>query len=243
MNKPKLLIAEGAENVRLALADLLRGAFQVKVCADGNEARKLLRQFRPEILVLDLMLPGYDGISLLQWAVSVDIRPMVLATTRFSNDYVVDAAARLGVGYLMMKPCDLSATVERIRDLSQRLCPPQVAAPDPETRASNLLLALGVPTKLRGYGQLRTAVVLMARNPSQSVTKVLYPEVAKHCGCESMHVERSIRSAIAAAWEKRDDNIWKLYFRPDDSGQIPRPTNAAFISRLADSLRNQPPSA
>ena len=44
MNKPKLLIAEGAEDVRLALADLLRGAFQVKVCADGNEARKLLRQ-------------------------------------------------------------------------------------------------------------------------------------------------------------------------------------------------------
>lgn len=242
MQKPKLLIAEGSEDIRLALADLLRGAFQVKLCADGNEARKLLRQFRPEILVLDLMLPGYDGISLLQWAVGADIRPMVLATTRFANDYVVDAASRLGVGYLMRKPCDLSAMVERIRDLSERLRPPVVAAPDPETRVSNMLLALNVPTKLRGYAQLRIAVLLMAENPNQSITKMLYPEVAKQCGCESMHVERSIRSAIAAAWEKRDDNIWKLYFRPDENGQIPRPTNAAFISRLADALRNQPGS-
>ena len=237
MDKLKLLIADGTEDFRVALANILRGAYQVRCCADGIRARELLQEFSPDVLVLDLMLPGLDGISLLQWAAEWDIRPMVLATSRFVNDYVAGEMSRMGVGYLMLKPCDLSATVARVSDLGQRLRPVLVTAPEPSSQASNLLLTLGVPTKLRGYAYLREAVLLMAENPSQSLTKVLYPEIARRCGCAAMHVERGIRSAVAAAWSTRDESIWRLYFQPDASGTIPRPTNAAFISRLADSIR------
>jgi two-component system response regulator (stage 0 sporulation protein A) len=68
------------------------------------------------------------------------------------------------------------------------------------------------------------------------VTKVLYPEVAKRCDCDPSHVERSIRSAIEAAWKRRDDSIWKLYFPEEGMHSGKRPTNSAFIARLAQSL-------
>lgn len=239
MEKLKLLIAEGTEEFRLALADVLRGAFHVRQCADGNEAKAMMRSFKPDVMVLDLMLPGLDGISLLQWALSNDLHPMVLATTCFHNEYVVESMIQMNVGYLMMKPCDLHATVARIGDLSERIRPTVVTLPDRKSYVSNLLLALGIPTKLRGYAYLREAILLMLTDPHQSITKVLYPEVARICRCAPMHVERSIRSAITAAWTNRDDRLWRLYFKPDSSGNIERPSNGAFLTRMVNALQNE----
>ena len=77
----------------------------------------------------------------------------------------------------------------------------------------------------------------MAQHPDLAITKELYPIVASICDCHKDHVERSIRTAISAAWNHRDDRIWQRYFPPGADGSIKRPTNGAFISRLADSLR------
>lgn len=239
MDKLKLLIAEGSEDFRMALADALRGAYQVRQCADGNQAQILMGSFVPDVLVLDMMLPGLDGISLLHWAAEAGYTPIVLATTRFVSEYVLESADRLGVAYLMVKPCDVRSTVARIGDLSGRLHPVNQTDGDVRKQVSGLLLMLGVPIKLRGYGYLREAVLLMAQDPGQSITKVLYPAVAGICCCACTHVERSIRGAITAAWENRDDNLWRLYFPPDGTGAVPRPTNGAFISRLAECVREQ----
>lgn len=237
MDALKLLIADGNEEFRIALAEALQGSYYVRSCTNGKEALELLRSYSPEVFVLDLMLPELDGISLLQAAAASGICPMVLATSRFINDYVLEMTEQLGVGYLMVKPCDVRATVARISDLSRNLRPPLLAQPDPRTHVTNLLLSLGLPTKLRGYAYLREAILLMAKNPDQSITKELYPAVSVVCGCKAGHVERSIRNAIETAWNHRDDRVWQLYFQPGLDGVIPRPTNAAFISRLADSLR------
>ena len=236
MEMLKLLIADGTEEFAQALCDSLRGAFYIRTCADGREALSLLRSFSPDVLVLDLMLPELDGISLLQMAVESGICPMVLATSRFVNDYVLEAVDRLGVGYLMKKPCDVHATVARISDLTQRIRRPVLSKPDPRTQVSNLLLALGFSTKLRGYAYLREAILLMAARTSQSITKELYPAVGERCSSTAMQVERSIRSAISAAWEHRDHRLWNMYFPPDGNGCETKPTNAAFISRLANGL-------
>lgn len=237
MDALKLLIADDNEEFRQALADALQGTYYVRTCRTGREALSLLRSFGPEILVLNLILPEMDGISLLENAVRCGIRPMVLATTRLDNDYVVESVSRLGVEYLMRRPCDIPSTVARIRDLSQRLKPPAVAPPDPMTLVSNLLLSLNVPTRLNGYALLREAILIKARNPKFAITKELYPAVAVSCKCERDHVERCIRTAINAAWKHRDEQIWQTYFRPEPDGTIRRPTNGTFISRLADSLR------
>lgn len=236
MEKLKMLIADGSEEFGDALADMVRGAYILRRSREGRETMEVISAFRPDILVLDLMLPGLDGISILRQTAAAGLQPMVLATSRYVSDYVVEAVTQLGVGYLMRKPCDVRATVARIGDLSQRLKQPLFTRPDPRTAVSNLLLTLGVPTKLRGYSYLREAVLERMRDPAQSVTKELYPTVAALCCATPVQVERSIRSAIAAAWTRRDEQLWRLYFQPDPNGQMPRPTNAAFISRLADSI-------
>lgn len=236
MDALKLLIADGNEEFAMALEEGLQGAYHVRTCRDGKKALALLKSYNPDVFVLDLMLPELDGISLLQSAVQEGICPMVLATTRFQSDYVLESIDRLGVGYLMVKPCDIRATVARIGDLSRHLKPPAAVLPDPKAYISDLLISLGIRTKLNGYAYLREAVLLMAKDPNQSITKELYPAVGSLCRCDANNVERSIRSAIVAAWNRRDDRIWQLYFPPGPDGIIPRPSNAAFISRLADSL-------
>lgn len=236
MQKRKLLIAESSAELSGALAELFRGSCQVRFCADGDETRKQLAAFRPDVVLLDLMLPGYDGLSLLQWAREQGMEFQVLATTRFCSDYVVETAQDLGVRYLMRKPCSISALAARVTDLLQNPPVGQETVRGPENGLREILTALGVPGKLRGSTYLRCAIPLFARDPLQSITKSLYPAVAKGCGCKASHVERSIRSAIEAAWKNRDENIWKLYFPTDAAGNVKRPTNGAFIARLAQSL-------
>lgn len=239
VEKKKLLIAAANEELRLALRDMLRGAFQVYCCADGYEARRTLETLRPDVMVVDVMLAGVDGISLLQWAAGQGIRSRIMLISRLPSDYVVDAATRLGVGYIMLTPCDLGALAARVEDLGRSLVPEKVAQTDPRGEVAGILLALGLRPKLKGYACLREAILLCAEDEHMSVTKVLYPEVAKRCGCKAGHVERNIRSAIESAWEVRDERVWRLYFPPDSSGCVARPTNAWFIARLADSLRTR----
>ena len=239
METRKLLIADSNEDFRFALAELLRGTYHVRTCGNGPEALALLHSFHPDLLVLDLMLPGMDGISLLHAAAADLIQPVVLATAKFMTEYMTESVDKLGISYVLIKPCDLRSTVDRINDLTQRIHPSGISRPDPRTHVSNLLLSLGIPTKLRGYAYLREAVLLMARNPDQMITKELYPAVGNLCGSNREQVERSIRSAIEKAWMNRDDRIWQMYFPPGTDGMIPKPSNAAFISRLADTLRLQ----
>lgn len=236
MDMRKLLIADGSEEFRSALAQVLRRNYHVRVCGDGPETLSVLRNFRPDILVLDLMMPGLDGISLLYASLEEGIRPVVLATCRFMTEYISDSVEKLGISYVMIKPCDLHAMASRIQDLNQRIQKPVVSRPDPRAQISNLLIQLGIPTKLRGYTYLREAILLMVQDPDQAVTKILYPAVGNLCDSNPQQVERSIRSAIHRAWENRDNQQWQQYFPPGTDGIIPRPSNAQFISRLADSL-------
>ena len=156
--------------------------------------------------------------------------------TNFLSNYVVEACQKLGVSYLMRKPCDLDATARRVRDMAEELRPPTVTLADPRTTVSNMLLRLGIPTKMRGYAFLREAVLVMAHDRTQSVTKELYPTVAKRCGGNPLQVERTIRAAIHSAWDNRDESAWQQVFHTD--GPIPRPTNSAIISLLAEQLGN-----
>jgi two-component system response regulator (stage 0 sporulation protein A) len=77
----------------------------------------------------------------------------------------------------------------------------------------------------------------MAAEPDLAITKELYPEVAAVCGGDWKHVERTIRSAITAAWKKRDEEVWQQYFPPEPDGTFRKPTNGDFITRMAEALR------
>ena len=239
VDKRKLLIAESSGELAEALAELFRSSCQVRVCTDGNSAKQQLGRSCPDVLVLDLMLPGYDGLSLLQWAGEQGLRPQVLVTTRFCSNYVVECAQSLGVRYLMLKPCSISAMASHISSLLVSEFTEEPKRRDSDSGVRTLLMALGIRGNLHGYNCIYHAVTLYARDPMQSVTKVLYPEVAKRCGCKASHVERNMRSAIESAWTTRNEQIWRLYFPTDGTGTIKRPTNTEFLARMAQCLENR----
>lgn len=236
MEKRKLLLAEGNEELALALEDGLRGLYTLRTCRDGQTALQLMHAFKPDILVLDLMLPGLDGISLLQNITDAHLEPMVLTTSRYYNEYMLDAMSRYGVGYVIVKPCDVRATIARIGDLTSRISQPKPTRPDPNNYVSNLLLQFRARAKLKGFRYLREAIVLMAEDPEQAITKELYTKVASLFNTGYKQVERCIRTAIEEAWEVRDEHLWRMYFSPGPDGILERPSNAEFICRLADCL-------
>lgn len=238
MDIRKLLIADVSAVFTGALADMLGGTYDIRASHDGVRTMELLEDFHPDVLVLDLMLPGLDGISLLKELCAQPHRPAILIITRFLSPYIQDALETLKVDYVMMKPCNLRALRDRIYDLTQEEDLETLAPLEPGLAVSNMLLALGVSTKSGGFRGLESAVVQYARNPGQSVTKELYPEVARECGGNGSSVERSIRAAIQAAWNRRDESVWRRYFQPC-GGMVPRPTNTEFIATLAENLRRQ----
>ena len=232
----KLLIVDATEEFRSALADATKWIYIVRTCGDGEEALELARAFLPDLLVLDLTVAGMDGLSLAQILSRGPNRPVILATTRFTSPYVLDAASRTGIDYMMVKPCNIRAVLARLEDLVNCREPRAQARPDPKVSAANLLLALGIHTNNKGYIYLREAIPIYAKDPQQSVTKELYPAVARLCGGSVEQVERAIRTAIQRAWNQRDEQIWKLYFVTMPDGSVKRPSNSEFISRLAEQI-------
>lgn len=232
----KLLIADAGEEFRQTLAEQVGGIFRVRVCQEGNQTLDMILAFKPDLVVLDMMLPGLDGISILEEAARCGVCPAVLAITKYPSDYMVEAAARCGVRYMMVKPCKIGATLARLQDLAEHLEKPAVSRPEPRTEIANILLSLGFSTKLRGYAYLREAILEMANCPGQSMTKELYPVVGKICGATASQVERSVRSAIQKAWDGRDDALWRLYFPAGASGMLERPSNAVFITAIAERM-------
>lgn len=226
MEKPTLLIADGNEEFRFALAKALQAHYQVLSCGSGLDALALLRSHQPDILVLDPTVPELDGLSLLETALQENLHPMVLIVSRFLSDYIEAAAARLGVGYLMQKPCDIGATVSRIRDLNRRI---QSGAVTQRSSLCHHLLRLGFTTRHDGFSYLPDAILMTSGDISQPVTKIIYPAVARIHGCSPENVERSIRTALDHAWRHGDRELWLRLF----PGHKKRPTNADFITQLA----------
>jgi len=235
----KLLIADMGEEFRQSLADQVRGTYRIRVCQEGHQTLEMVLSFKPDLLVLDMMLPGLDGVSILEAIHRSGLHPTVLAVTKAPTDYMIQAASRYGVGYMMVKPCNVKATGSRLRDLTEFIGSEAVSRPEPRTAVTNILLQLGIPTKLRGYAYLREAILLAMRQPEQMVTKEIYPEVAKICRATRDQVERSIRSSIAGAYERRDEHAWEHFFPRDSQGKIQRPSNGTFIRAVAVRLANE----
>ena len=225
-----LLIADGSESYVAMLTDELGAQFEIRTCADGQEALELLPLYQPDILILNLMLPYVDGLTVLQKSA---FRPsLILATTMHMSAYVEQAVHALDVDYTMIAPSP-EAVAERLRDLLNQYT---VVPGETDSHAiiAHHLHLLKVPTHLDGYRQLCLALPIFAGNPQQLLTKELYPAVAELCSCkDSRAVEHSIRKAIQAAWRQRDNATWRKYFA-GSAGTCP--TNKEFLCRLAEIL-------
>ena len=232
----KLMIADGAQEIRQTLEEMFADRCIVKTCADGEAAMELLQQFLPDILVLDLMLPKVDGLTLLQQLRQMELKTMVLAQTSVDSIYVQERLQKLNVDYVLMKPCHKKALEVRILDFMALL---QDAPPQPQNEnhlIANVLMTMSFSAKLDGYSYLVDAIPLFAKDTTQSITKELYVAVGQLRRKDPTLVERSIRSAIDKAWKNRDEQVWRQYFRCAPNGTVPRPSNGDFIARMAQVL-------
>ena len=237
VEKRRLLIVDCSEDFLLALSQELEQDYYVRCCTDGSEALATILEFQPHLMILELILPGLDGISLLEAAAAEVQLPVSITITPFYNDYSLQAIGRLNVGYAMRKPCQIHAVADRLRDLDRQSAARIFPGADPVLIISETLLSLGFVPKHLGYAYLQQAIVSIAQNPEQSFTKELYPAIAAEYNCEQSSVEHAIRTSITCAWEKGDSALWLRYFPQGTCKTGSRPTNSTFINRLAGELR------
>ena len=244
-----VFIADSAEDFCIGLSAALQRdhGFQVVGTAnDGEQAIRLITERKPDVLVLDLMLSKQDGIAVLKAIAGMDRKPVTLATSGFVTEYVSSAVANLGVRYLMLKPCDMTALVERLEEIRGGESTRKIEKRRPdktgiETMVTGIIHEIGVPAHIKGYQYLREAIIIAVNDMDviNAITKVLYPQVAKTFQTTPSRVERAIRHAIEVAWDRGDLDTLQRFFGYTVSNTKGKPTNSEFIALIADKLQLQ----
>ncbi len=238
----KIVLTDVSEDARDMLRDALEedGRFEIAgVTGDGLEALSLVREKKPDLLVLDLILPGLDGLGLLRQLDPQD-RPAVLAVSQLASQAAVAAAGSLGAGYFMSKPYNMEAMLENLVELGDKS---KVKSHNPglEELVTSIIHEVGVPAHIKGYQYVREAIMITVEDMDviNSVTKVLYPEVAKRYHTTASRVERAIRHAIEVAWDRGDIETLQRFFGYTVSNAKGKPTNSEFIAMISDKIRIQ----
>lgn len=229
----KVLIAHSSEELTNTLAQMLGGTFDVTTCTDGLTTLEYIWKIRPDAMVLDLMLPFKDGITILEDAGPI-LPSVILGMVNERSRYVLLSAHSHGIGYIMLDPSEPRAIVVRLLDMIACSDMPPQPYTEPQSDVANLLIRLGLPPGKDGFTQLRVGIPLYIQDPLQRLSKELYPAIARLCKYNSgLQVEHSIRTVIQDAWAKRDTALWgKLFPRCTKP-----PTNRLFISRIAAALQ------
>ncbi len=250
-NLTTVFIADSTEEFCTGLSAALsktEGFRVIGTANDGETALRRITELRPQVLVLDLMMPKKDGISILKALQSLDKKPATLVTSGFVTDYVAGAAVNLGARYLMMKPCEMPVLVERLEEIRGSHSPIPLRKNSKagiETMVTSIIHEIGVPAHIKGYQYLREAIIIAVNDMDviNAITKVLYPQVAKTFQTTPSRVERAIRHAIEVAWDRGDLDTLQKFFGYTVSNTKGKPTNSEFIALIADKLQLQLRSA
>lgn len=251
--KSRVLIADSGEDFRFLMADTISSEEDMLVvgtAGDGIETLALIEQKKPNVIVMDLVLTKLDGLGVLQKLSQLDQKPAVIIVSGFFNDHVVQEAAELGAYYFMPKPCDVPALLARIRQVTAQVVhtsSQSIAKQGIDMRPNDenleavvteVIHEIGVPAHIKGYQYLREAIILTINDMEiiNSVTKVLYPTVAKKFNTTPSRVERAIRHAIEVAWDRGDIETLQKFFGYTVSNVKGKPTNSEFIAMIADCL-------
>ena len=201
----RMLIAESNEPLIAAIEKIFSNQFEIRTCTSGETALKLIGQFRPHLLLINLSLPYKDGLTVLQEA---SHRPkVILVTTNYTSPYIEQCCLSLGVSYLMLSP-SLNAVRVRITDMVSQLIE---ETPDLHTQVQMHLHILHFPTHTSTHPRLADAILLFHKDRNQCLKQCLYPEIGRLHNCSGTAAERSIGRMIAQAWRARDPIVWENY--------------------------------
>lgn len=221
----------------------------VGVACDGQELLSLIRSKKPDVVTLDLILPKVDGIGVLEELRQMALdRPRVIVVSEIAKA-AVKAVVELGADYYLMKPIEVAVLVNRIRLLASMFEKHSPTMLQVETQTlskqtldievTNIIRELGIPAHIKGYQYLRDAILYIVDDMELlgSVTKVLYPMIAKRYSTTPSRVERAIRHAIEVAWSRGNIDLIHRIFGYTINIEKGKPTNSEFMAMIADKLR------
>lgn len=214
---------------------------------NGNVGISLINQFKPDVVLLNLVLSGTDGFGVMDYIRQNKISCSVIVISNFGDDKIVNTAISKGAKYYFVKPVSVENIAQRINDVLNQKAPTynvsaevrdKRRAASLDEKISNIFISIGIPPHIKGYQYLREGIKMAIENPAiiNSVTKELYPEIGKKFDTTASKVERAIRHAIEVAWNRgRVDAINAIFGVRVYIGSE-RPTNSEFIALVADKL-------
>lgn len=230
---------------------------------DGNKVLKTICEEKADIIVMDMVLSGIDGIGILEESRKINVKkPIFIIQTALRMENLVEQAIRCGADYYMMKPVSNQMLISRMLQLINKRYMREIESDSTgflrnvkeyeavksinnvcsgnlEVDVTNLLLEIGIPAHIKGYQYIREGIMLAFydKNMLHYITKCLYPTIAKKYKTTSSSVERTIRHAIEVAFRRGNTQILEEIFSNTICSQKSKPTNSEFIALLTDKLR------
>lgn len=250
MKTINIVILDSSEDFLSELKSYFDADSAFNVCgvsANGNVGISFINQFKPDVVILNLVLSGTDGFGVMDYIRQNKLTSNVIVVSNFGDDKMVNSAIARGAKYYFVKPVSAENIAQRIGDILNERAPAynvsaevrdkrRVASLD--EKISNIFISIGIPPHIKGYQYLREGIKMAIENPSiiNNVTKELYPNIGKKFDTSASKVERAIRHAIEVAWNRgRVDAINAIFGVRVYIGSE-RPTNSEFIALVADKL-------
>ena len=260
MTKCSVAIADDNERMVELLEHLVTGDEMLSLvgkAGNGEEIYQIIREKEPDVVLLDIIMPKMDGLSVMEKVAadpSIKKRPAFIIVTAVGHEEVAEDAFRLGANYYIMKPFEGEVILNRIHRLMGRqyhgrplvrsqvrmeTVPAPEKSRDLEGDVTKLIHEIGVPAHIKGYQYLRDAIMMSVKDPEMlsSITKSLYPTIAKLHKTTSSRVERAIRHAIEVAWTRgKIETLESLFGYTIHNGKG-KPTNSEFVAMITDKIR------
>ena len=241
-----------------------RGMKVILSTGDGNKVLKVINEGKADIVVMDMVLSGVDGIGILEESRNIcEKKPIIIIQTALRMENLVEQAIKFGADYYMMKPVSNQMLINRVMQLVSKRYTREsegslgnifrknareyeparainnVCSGNLEIDVTNLLLEIGIPAHIKGYQYIREGIMLSFydKNMLHYITKCLYPTIAKKYKTTSSSVERTIRHAIEVAFRRGNRQVLEEIFSNTICSKKTKPTNSEFIALLTDKLR------
>ena len=255
MEKLNIAVADDNERILDLLSTIIRGDQELQLVGqadNGKDIYDIIREKNPDVVLLDIIMPKMDGLTIMEKVSNdqtIKKQPAFIVISAVGQDRITEDAFNLGANYYILKPFDNDVVLSRIKTVGGRETKrgevrmneykPQPQERNLELDVTNIIHEIGVPAHIKGYQYLRDAIILSVEDMEMlnSITKILYPTIAKKHQTTSSRVERAIRHAIEVAWSRgKMDTIDALFGYTVSNGKG-KPTNSEFIALIADKIR------
>lgn len=263
MTNLSVAIAEDNPKTLNLLAEMLEGEEGINIVGkadNGDDAYDMIMKSKPDVVLMDVIMPRMDGISVMEKVRNegmMDKNPTFIMITAAGSENVTEDAFRVGANYFIMKPFRKEIVLDKVRRIAGYCSKPkgmglsgirkvkpyesklEYMEQNLENDVTQMLHEIGIPAHIKGYQYLRDAISMAVADQDMltSVTKVLYPTIAKSHQTTPSRVERAIRHAIEVAWSRgKMDTINEIFGYTVSNGKG-KPTNSEFIALISDKIR------